>query len=178
MVCCNTPAVNFPSIEGDTYSITGNGTANLLWTNAPTLANQAENVTATILSSQSNQVSVYRWLDWGGQTQFSLLAGQTTANSTTNGLTAIRNLMCTVSANASLAVEGFTTLSILLNGYYLYQQNLWLPAVAGVGIQPIILPIAIPDSVEFTTNGGAGLFEATLSTALATGTIDVNGFFI
>lgn len=178
----NVLAVNFPSIADDTYSITGNGSVNIVWTNAPALSQAPENIIASIVgtvpvSIAQSQVNTYRLLDVSGQTAFTVAAGATTGSTSTTGLNYIRGFMFTISANATLAVAGNTTLSILLNGYYLYQQNIYLPSVAVSGIQPIIVPVPMPDSLEFTTNGGAGLFEATLSTALATGIIDVNGWF-
>ena len=170
--------VNFPSIVGDTYVITGNGTVNMVWSNAPALPNAAENVTATINSTPTTPVYVNRQLDSGGQTSFNILAGQTTGSSTTNGLSFLRGFTITVSANATLTVAGYTTLNVIIDGYYVYSGNLYLPATIVPGIKPVVITPGIPDSIEYSTGGGTGLFNATLSTALATGIIDINGYFI
>ncbi len=88
----------------------------------------------------------------------------------------LRKLRVTISGDATLAAAGEQTLSVTLAGVVVWQDVLWLPLTAQVENGLIYkADIPFPDIAYNTT--AAPTFGITLGTALATGKVNVAGWF-
>ncbi len=187
--CCAVPpgavqAVNFPSIANDTYLITGAGNVNLVWTNAPALGAPSEvsatitgnpGVNATITNSELNTTISPKSID-PHYTSISGAAVSAIFTPTVVNSNLIK-LVMSFSENSTLAAAGLTTLSVTsnANGVLLYKQNVYLPAAtaaASINTLPIVL-----DFPTLAQNAFNSDFTVALSTALATGVLDINAYF-
>lgn len=164
-------SINFPSLGDDHYYITGNGNVQIVWSNAPALSNNPDSV----LVSSSAPINTLITTQPGGQNNLSVLAGTTTNSVGTGTLIALVGFSFSVSQNATLAVAGTTLLSISIDGYYVYEENLYFGTTMSSSSQPMGRTIMFPHT-SYPCAGGN--LTATVSTALNAGIIDVNGYFI
>ncbi len=187
--CCAVPpgavqAVNFPSILNDTYNITGLGNVNFVWTNAPALGAPSEvsasitgtpAVTATITNATLNTTISAKAAD--GK-YFSISGGTTSVNiAPTVQNTNLLKLIMSFSENTTIAAAGINTLTVTQNsgGNTIYKQSVYIPATAAVATfnaKPIELDFSTLAYNMFTSN-----MTVSLSTALATGILDINAYF-
>jgi hypothetical protein len=85
-----------------------------------------------------------------------------------------RKLMVSLSGDASLVVAGDTSLTILCNGTQIYKRTITLPVAGTPGFVGTEWDIAL-DDIGF--NLAAGNISASLSTALSSGTVEINVYF-
>lgn len=182
----------FPAPNGQTASITGNGTASCIFVDFPVLpsgtevtvkgtlevdiasaSNAASPVAATIPTSVGGvpySVLVVKPAGMAGYVH--LASGATTANIPVPGGGNLIGASLYIAANATLAAAGQALVSVACNAVVIFQANVYFPAAAAAS--GAIIPIDL-SGVQFA--GGAGTLVLTIATALATGSIDLNAYF-
>jgi hypothetical protein len=174
-----TKQAQFPAPTGQTMTITGNGQASIIFVDFPVLPSDGStgivgNVTV-VNATGGNLVTTLQ------PAVASALAGSITGVAVTVSLapaanTNLRKLTISLTENATLAVAGLDLLTVTLNGVQVFKKNIFIPAVAVSGLGGV--EIAALDFDAFAQNAGAaGTLVATLGTALATGSLDVNAWF-
>ena len=184
-VCASVPAgvvqtVNFPSVAGDIYDVTGLGSVTIVWTNAPALSPSPNQVSAfitggTVDATVTNAPDVVLI----PAPVFQFVKGTIHAGSTNTGnltptvnSTNLRKLIISMSANSTLAVAGTDLLTVNLNGGVIYSENIYFPSLGPSAFDKI--------EIDFDTvaqNISTGFLDVTLATALTAGIIDVNAYF-
>lgn len=182
----------FPAMASQNMDITGLGDATLFFVDFPVLPNagavQVLNTVDVNIASASNAASpVYTApsVNSGGlpyQTAIrpevaeyhglSIAAGATTATVNPTVGKTLRKVILDVSDYATQAVAGEITVTLSLNGAVFYSVPVYVPTGAGQGAP-------YHAEIDFTVLGFTvtGAFAMAVSGALATGTVQANGYF-
>lgn len=187
--------VQFPAPNGQTCNITGAGQASIYFVDFPVLPNSGlvdvgNTVNVNLLSSQSGfNLPVLVPLNSPGgipyqvnqipQTPTYIRGTITSATSLTIAAPALQNLRklrIDLTENATLAAAGITTLTASLNGVVIATKGIYLPAnVNGnIGITDVFK--CDFDTIAFNS-GASGSLVVSLSTALASGQVNVGAYF-
>ena len=104
----------------------------------------------------------------------------TTAGATTIGTppanSNLRKLVLAVTENATLAAAGENTISVLLDGVTVFTDQVYIPATA-LATNGVLYTRDLDFSDIAFGSGSAGTLTVNLGTALATGSLVVNGYF-
>jgi len=181
----------FPAPDNQTCTITGSGQASVVFVDFPVLPNAGLiNIgnTVNVQIAGPNPLPVSMPVNFGGapyQTHEINNVGTPVIDSSITGAVVLASLVVPANSNlrllvmnfssdATLAIAGITTLTATLNGVLVYSQNIYLTAVAAAARSPNI-DLDYPD---FNLNSGAaGTLDIAISTALATGVLDINAYF-
>ncbi len=102
------------------------------------------------------------------------------AGSTTIGTpaanSALRQCHLSVSEDATMTAAGINTITLALNGVTFYVARVWVPATALATNGELWAKTLEFENFLFLT-GASGTLTANLSTALATGDLNVNAYF-
>jgi len=116
-----------------------------------------------------------------GNTQGTYLQGTIAPAATAATLTppandALEGWDISITSNATLAVAGTDTITVALNGVTIYQTSVYIPSTALSAAGQMYTHKEKYNSFIAPKAGASGTFTVTLSTALATGTVNVNEY--
>ena len=181
----------FPAPNGQTASLVGNGVANLIFVDYPVLPSGSlvtiDGTPTVNIGNTPLPVSVPISVSGApylvnleplaaSAVQYTITGAAVSGTATPTANTNMRYLQITASEDASLAAAGIVTVTVTLNGTQVYQEGIYLPASAGSIIGKTDIARIPFESIAFNA-GVAGALVTTISTALATGQIDVNAYF-
>jgi len=184
----------FPAPNGQTMTVTGLGAANLFFVDYPLLPSGRDvnliNTANVNIKSQSIPLLVTPSALAQGAlpyvvnleplaasaVQYTITGAAVSGTATPTANTNMRYLHISASENASLAAAGIVTVTVTLNGIQVFNEGIYLPASATSIIGKTDIARIPFESVAFNA-GAAGTLVTTISTALATGQIDVNAYF-
>lgn len=171
-------AFNFPAPKGLTCTVTGGGEVTSVFVDYPVLpqvyygnsASQPVDIPAApVAGAYLNRIipaatfeAVHGSISGAG------LSAVITPAASAN----LRKIILDLSGDASLAVAGRTTVTVTVNAKVVYQANISLPAAAANN--------PWTRTIDFDTiapNSGGAAITVAISTALATGILDINGYF-
>ena len=88
----------------------------------------------------------------------------------------IRQAIIDITENATMAVAGENTLQLLLDGVIIYNTSVYIPEAASTSTGLLAhIPLDLSDCGF--SSGASGTLNVVLGTALATGSVIVNGYF-
>jgi hypothetical protein len=174
-----TASVNFPSVSDDVYGLTGLGNVNITWSNAPLIPNLPTTIEAILVPGRpaanvavTNVPMVTQEPISAPQTSFvfgTLAAGATVLNLDVPAGAMVRKITYRYTDDATLAADGYVTLTVANNGLNLAEDTQYFATVAATSHRNC-------DTIDFeqlaplTTNT---TLSFTLSSALTTGKLSV-----
>lgn len=184
----------FPAPNGQTCTITGGGQASVVFVDFPVLPNSGlvnigntvnvdiagvtAGVTVPTQPAVNNSGLPYQVQQVTQAVEYHYLSitGSATSASVTPTISGqnLRKLVLSLSENATLATAGNDLLTVTANGVTVYEENLYIPAVAVAGLGAYRFDL---DFSSFSVPMVTGNLTVTLATALATGTLDINAYF-
>jgi hypothetical protein len=179
----------FPAPNGQVAMITGDGEANLIFVDFPVLPNAgAVSITGgsvgisgqpiDVLPAVNNAGSPYQVQEIPPLASAPQYASGSSGTLTLTPMTTgqyLRKLVLSISANATLASAGVTTVTVSANGTQIFKQSVYVPASALDNAGSLW-----EVNLDFTEVGiamGTGTLTAVLGTALTAGVLEANGFF-
>lgn len=188
----------FPAPNGQTCTIasTGNGKATCYFVDFPVLPNGSQvslsGVADVNIASASNAASpVYvsvpasdgglpyqsQNIPQNSNYEFvSVAAGSTTANVAPPANSNLRRAKLTISANATLAAAATDLITVTLNGVTIFQVSPYIPTAVG-NSEGSLAQYDLDFSDVAPNTGAAGTLVVTLTTALATGVVELSAYF-
>ena len=112
----------------------------------------------------------------GTYLQATIAPAATVATLTPPANDALEGWDISITSNATLAVAGTDTITVALNGVTIYQSSVYIPATALSVPGQMYTHKQKYNSYIDPKVGASGTFTVTLSTALATGTVNVNEY--
>jgi len=112
----------------------------------------------------------------GTYQQATIAPASTVATLTPPANNALEGWAVSITSNATLAVAGTDTITVALNGVTLYQTSVYIPVTALSTAGQMYSHKQKYNSFVVPKVGASGTFTVTLSTALATGTVNVNEY--
>jgi hypothetical protein len=179
----------FPAPNGQISSLTGDGQVNLIFVDFPVLPNAgAVTITGGSVGITGQPIDTQPAVNNGGAPyqvqeipplasapQYGAAAsGTITLTPATTGQY-LRKLVLSISANATLASAGVTTLTVSANGTQVFKQSVYVPAAA-LDNAGSLWEVNL-DFVEVGIAMGTGTLTVVIGTALTAGTVEANGYF-
>ena len=112
----------------------------------------------------------------GTYQQATITPAATVATLTPPANNALEGWDISITSNATLAVAGTDTITVALNGVTIYQTSVYIPSTALSAAGQMYTHKEKYNSFIAPKAGASGTFTVTLSTALATGTVNVNEY--
>ncbi len=156
---------NFPT----TQSVSVSGTASVSDTTLAALVSDTQ--TTSGLTVHSTQYARPATLVSG-----SASASGSTTIGTPPASSNLRKLVIDLSANATMATTGENTLTIELDGKTIFSVSASIPSTA-IGLAALLYTRDLDFSTIAFNTGSAGSLTASLETALATGSFNINAYF-
>lgn len=183
---------NFPAPTGQLVSITGDGEATVIFVNYPVLPEaNAVTVQGGTVNIGGQPISTTPTVNAAGapyQVQEIPVAASAQFNNSITGATTssgniapgaanqyLRKLTLRLTGNVSLGAAGLNTITATLNGTQIWKGSVYIPAAAANVAE------YWKEELDFTSdniglNYGAGNLVVTVSTALATGSLEINAY--
>lgn len=186
-------AVSFPAPNGEAVSITGDGNATIVFVDFPVLPSGTDVTVSNTVSVDvvsPDPLPTSPTVNAGGvpyqNTEVPVVvtpffnnaitgAAVTSGDITPAPNTYLRKLILSLTGNVTLAAAGLNLITATLNGVVVFKENVYIPAAA---IDADEFWVKILDFAKLgLAVGAAGSLVVTVSTALATGELDINAYF-